>query len=84
MVQDVIRDHHVVDFGGEHEHTIACVKLANMMCTSKDMGSSALPLPPMGPKVLVCLKVEQADIKPLVDQMEKQVALNQELLNMAN
>jgi putative nucleotidyltransferase with HDIG domain len=84
MVHDVIRDHHKKTFTGEFEQATACITLANMMCASKDFGSTTLPLPQIPADVMIRLGVEPHDIKPLVEQMEKQVSQNEELLNMAS
>ncbi len=82
-VHDVIKDHHSEDYGGENEQAIACIKLANMMCASKGLGSMNLPIPAVPPRVLVSLNIHQDDIKPLVEQMEHLVSQNKELMNMA-
>ncbi|MDX1563845.1 MAG: hypothetical protein R3236_00500, partial [Phycisphaeraceae bacterium] len=84
LVHDVIRDHHSSDDHGKHDDAVACVKLANMMCASKGLGSTTLPWSEVDSQVLTGLHVRDGDIKPLVDRMEHLIGQNQALMDMAD
>ena len=83
-VRMTIRHHHAERYEGNHAQTIACVELANVMCTSKGIGSVGVPLPGMSPSVLDHLRIKKSDIKMLIEDMNKQIDEHAELFELVS
>jgi putative nucleotidyltransferase with HDIG domain len=81
-VRLTIRHHHTDRYDGNHAQTIACVELANVMCTSKGIGSVGVPLPGMSSSVLDHLNIETSDVKMLIEDMNEQIDQNSELFDL--
>jgi putative nucleotidyltransferase with HDIG domain len=83
LVQAAIRHHHDYRYDGIYAQAIACVELANVLCTSKGMNSVGVPLAQMSPSVLTHLKIERNEIRPLIDKMNIRLEENEQLLSLA-
>lgn len=84
LVWKTIRLHHAPRYNGPMAPVIACVELANVMCTSKGIGSVGVPLPGMSPSVLDHLRIKKSDIKMLIEDMNKQIDEHAELFELVS
>ncbi|MDX1564169.1 MAG: HDOD domain-containing protein [Phycisphaeraceae bacterium] len=82
LVQAAIRHHHDYRYEGVYAQAIACVELANVLCTSKGISSVGVPLAQMSPSVLNHLKIERHEIRELIDKMNERLDQNQQLLSL--
>ena len=82
-VCDTIRDHHAVHFDTPHAPVVACVTLANVMCSTEGLRSVDIPISRISPAVVDCLGLGLGSMKSLVDDMRGLIGDNQPLLELA-
>ena len=81
-VQHAIRLHHQPDYSGPHAKTIACVELANVMCSIKGLRSLGAQDIKLSPCVQRHLGLGAGQIKVLVGDMNYHLAKNEQLFNL--
>jgi putative nucleotidyltransferase with HDIG domain len=82
LVWKTIRHHHSEQYSGPHAPAIACVELANVMCTAKGLQSVGLPIHRMSTSVLTHLGIGRKDIHPFVERMNHELAAHSELFDL--
>lgn len=81
-VCEAIRDHHTLHYDGPNAPIVACVELANVMCSIKGVRSVGISVNRMGPSVVRHLNVRRGGVADLVDRMFKAFEQNQHLLRL--
>ena len=82
LVWKTIRLHHAPRYDGPMAPVIACVELANVMCTAKGLASVGLPLHGMSASVLQHLGIRREDIHPLAERMNRELSACSELFEL--
>jgi putative nucleotidyltransferase with HDIG domain len=82
-IRAAIRHHHDKLYDGPQASAVACVELANVLCTRKGIGSVGQPLEYLSPSVMSQLGVDRDEIKPLIQRMNDRLDQNQLFLHLA-
>jgi putative nucleotidyltransferase with HDIG domain len=84
IVCETIRRHHDVEHGveGENGGVIACVQLANVLCTLRGPSSIGMRLVKLSPVALKRLGMSHDDIRVLAEDMETELNAHKELFSL--
>lgn len=82
-VCDAIRfHHHYGNYRGEHGAILACVVLANMICTLKGISAVGVRLLTPAVQAVEDLKLTKEDVKVLVDDLDHELKLHKALFKI--
>ena len=81
-VQHAIRLHHQPEYDGPHAKIIACVELANVMCSLRGVQSLGMVDVKLSPSVQKHLGLDVGQIKTLVGDMNYHLAKHEQLFNL--
>jgi len=81
-VRDTIRHHHNLYYDTPHAQTIACVELANVMCSIKGVRSVGVPVSRISPSVIKHLRLRKGGVNKLIEEMFVQIEQNEQLLRL--
>ena len=86
VVRDSMRLHHrpITSASGANGDVVACVQLANVLCTLKGDSSIGRKLVELSPTVPERLKLDHNDIRVLAEDMGRELGLHEELFNLVD
>jgi HD-like signal output (HDOD) protein len=86
FVRVAIRLHHKPGDGytGPNAQLLACVELANALCTLKDISSIGLKRVKISSEVLTCLGLGRDDMSVITEDMDRELKQHRELLDLVD